>query len=377
MYQLKEEIFDALAKTVHTADAIHIPDAIHVRNKGAVANGPRRFIAEGLLNPRGICLLDDGRLLVAEAGSGHADGPFSGRISQLRPDPAAPGNYLPPEVIASGFRSINMQNQMRRDEIMGVSDVALGGGCCVVSQTDYVGGSRLLCMQGISPEPMFHSQGNLNALCWHPELNSWLAVKPDQDVLVEFSREHGEQILATIPKYPAGQDAVPVSLEYESATGAVLVSLFSGELHQHPLLKGVDFEDNAGRIIRVWPDTGEIETVVTGLQFPTGLALRANHQLLVLELCDGVLEPLSENWNGEARHGGYARYSGRLLNIDLRGGGITVLAEQLDTPSNLCLLPDDKVLISEGMGLTGRPLPTPMGKTENLVGRIRLVDLKN
>lgn len=365
MYQLKEEPFDALANT------IHVPDTC------AVVFRPQQFIAEGLLNPRGICLLDDGRLLVAEAGSGHADAPFSGQISQLRPDPAAPGNYLPPEVIASGFRSINMQNQMRRDEIMGVSDIALGGGCCVVSQTDYVDGSRLLCMQSKSPEPMFHSRGNLNALCWHPELNSWLAVKPDQDVLVEFSRENGERILAALPKYPAGQDAVPVSLEYEAATGAVLVSLFSGELHQHPLLKGVDFEDKAGRIIRVWPDTGEIETVVTGLQFPTGLALRSNHQLLVLELCDGVLEPLSDNWNGEARHGGYARYSGRLLSIDLRGGGITVLAERLDTPSNLCLLPDGDVLISEGMGLTGRPLPTPAGQIENLVGRIRRVELNN
>ncbi|MBH3309114.1 hypothetical protein I5P84_06570, partial [Pseudomonas mosselii] len=110
------------------------------------------FIAEGLLNPRGVCLQADGSLLLAEAGSGLAAQAFSGRISRLRPDPRAPGAYLPRETVAQGFRAMNMQARMWRDEIMGLSDIACGDGRCLASQTDYVGG-RARPVRRVSPPP--------------------------------------------------------------------------------------------------------------------------------------------------------------------------------------------------------------------------------
>ena len=334
---------------------------------------PSNIIADGLLNPRGMCLQEDGSVLLVEAGSGHPQQTFSGCISRLRPDTSRPGMFLAPEPLVDGFRAMNMQMRMYRDEIMGLSDIACANGQCLVSHTDYVEGSKILDLQYTPPEPVFYSQGNINALCYHPSRRSWLSVKPDTNQVVEFSAEHGEQVLFALPELAQGQEAVPVTLSYEPDTDAVLITLFSGELRQTPARQGIDFVERAGAVIRANPGTGQIETLITGLQLPTGLAWRSANQLLVLELCEGLLEPLLPDWAGEVRHGGFQRYSGRLLSCDLVSAEVRILAEGLDTPSNLCLLPG-AVLISEGMGLSGRLLPGPNGTTP-LTGKIRRVAL--
>ncbi|WP_025129392.1 hypothetical protein [Pseudomonas sp. PH1b] len=334
---------------------------------------PNKVIAEGLLNPRGLCLQADGSLLLAEAGSGLADQPFSGRISRLCPDPEQPGAYLPPQILAQGFRSMNMQARMLRDEIMGLSDIAFGAGRYLASQTDYVAGSKLLDLQYSPPEPLFHSRGNLNSLCYHPSRQSWMAVKPDSNQLVEFTQD-GEQVLAQLPDLDQGQEAVPVTLVHELQTDAVLISLFSGELRRDPARLGIDFADKAGQVIRVWPASGRIEVLIRGLQLPTGLALTAQGQILVLELCDRLLQPLPPEWAGEPLHGGFARFSGRLLRCDLQQRNVQVLATGLDTPSNLCCI-EGAVLVSEGMGLSGRLIPAADHQVVALSGRLRRVTL--
>lgn len=333
---------------------------------------PSTVIAEGLLNPRGVCVQADGSLLLAEAGSGLPEQMFSGRISRLRPDPHVPGTYLQREVVADGFRSMNMQARMLRDEIMGLSDIACGEGRCLASQTDYVEGSKLLDLQYTPPEPVFHSRGNLNALCYHPTRRSWLAVKPDTNQLVEFVVGQDERVLVHLPELAQGQEAVPVTLVYEPATDAVLISLFSGELRGDPTRQGIDFVDKAGQVIRVYPDSGRIDLLISGLQLPTGLALCPKGNVLVLELCDRLQQPLLPDWNGDARHGGFTRFTGRLLSCHLPTAQVNVLARDLDTPSNLCVV-QDAVLVSEGMGLTGRPLPTPDHRIVPLTGRLRRV----
>lgn len=347
--------------------------ALHIPAQPEQMLHPSDIIAEGLLNPRGVCVEDDGSLLLVEAGSGLPDQTFSGRISRLQPDAHTPGAYLSPEVLAEGFRSMNMQARMLRDEIMGLSDIAFGAGRYVASQTDYVAGSRLLDLQYSPPEPLFHSRGNLNSLCYHPSRQSWLAVKPDTNQLVEFTPD-GERILALLPDQDQGQEAVPVTLVYEPQTDAVLISLFSGEMHRDPARKGIDFADKAGKVIRVWPASGRIEVLIRGLQLPTGLALDPQGRILVLELCDRLLQPLPLDWSGEVLHGGFARFSGRLLRCDLQQGSVQVLAKGLDTPSNLCCI-KGAVLVSEGMGLSGRPIPTADHQVVALSGRLRRVQL--
>lgn len=333
------------------------------------------IIADGLLNPRGISVQADGSLLLIEAGTGHTDTPLSGRISQLQP--AAQGSsthYLAPEILVQGYRSMNMQQRMLRDEIMGLSDISCLGGHCFASLTDYVEGSKVVDLQHNPPEPVFYSEGNLNALCYHPTRRSWLSVKPDTNQVVEFTFERGEQELVKLPDLEQGQEAVPVVLVYEPATDALLITLFSGEMRQDPSLAGIEFIKNAGQVIRVWPDDGRIEPVITDLQLPTGLAVTPQGSILVLELCDQLLQPLTLDWDGAPVHGGFERFSGRLLHCDLNTGEVSVLAKNLDTPSNLCLLPD-AVLVSEGMGLTGRMIPTPNNEVVPLTGRIRRVAL--
>ncbi|WVV63346.1 hypothetical protein NUH87_04240 [Pseudomonas batumici] len=351
-----------------------MPMSVAIPDRPIESLRPSSLIAEGLLNPRGLCVEADGSLLLVEAGSGLSEQTFSGRISRLRPDPQQPGAYLPPEILAQGFRSMNLQARMLRDEIMGLSDIACGDGRYLVSQTDYVEGSKILDLQYTPPEPVFSSRGNLNSLCYHPTRRSWLAVKPDTNQLVEFTDAQGERVLSELPDLDQGQDAVPVTLVYEPATEAVLISLFSGELHRSPARKGIDFADKAGQVIRVWPGTGQIDSVLCGLQLPTGLALSPEGNLLVLELCDRLLQPLPQDWAGEPLHGGFARFSGRLLSCNLLTAQLTVLARGLDTPSNLCLIPG-AVLVSEGMGLPGRPLPTPEHGIAALTGRLRRIQL--
>ncbi|WP_395606903.1 hypothetical protein [Pseudomonas sp. B22129] len=348
--------------------------SIHIPAQPTETLRPSQWIAEGLLNPRGLCLQADGSLLLAEAGSGLPDQPFSGRISRLAPDPQRPGAYLRGEVVAQGFRAMNMQARMLRDEIMGLSDIASGDGRCLASQTDYVGGSKLLDLQYSPPEPVFHSRGNLNALCYHPTRRSWLAVKPDTNQLVEFRDGEEERVLAQLPELDQDQEAVPVTLVYEPETDAVLISLFSGELQGDPARKGIDFADFAGQVIRVHPANGQMEVVIRGLQLPTGLALCPNGNLLVLELCSHLQQPLPPGWDGEPLHGGFTRFSGRLLRCNLHNGHVEVLARGLDTPSNLCLVPG-AVVVSEGMGLTGRQVPTPDNRVVPLSGRLRRVEL--
>jgi hypothetical protein len=349
-----------------------MPTPIHIPARPGETLCPSTIIAEGLLNPRGICAQADGSLLLSEAGSGLPDQTFSGRISRLRPDPHSTGAYLPRETLAQGFRSMNMQTRMLRDEIMGLSDIACGDGRCLVSLTDYVEGSRLLDLQYTPPEPVFHSRGNLNALCYHPTRRSWLAVKPDTNQLVEFASGQDERVLVQLPALDQGQEAVPVTLVYEPATDAVLISLFSGELQGDPARKGIDFADKAGQVIRVWPASGQIEILIRGLQLPTGLALCPKGNVLVLELCDRLQQPLPLDWNGDPLHGGFSRFTGRLLSCNLQTAQVVVLARDLDTPSNLCLL-EDAVLVSEGMGLTGRLLPMPDNTVVPLSGRLRRV----
>ena len=269
---------------------------------------------------------------------------------------------------------MNMQARMLRDEIMGVSDIACVDGRCLASLTDYVGGSQLLDLQYNPPEPVFHSRGNLNALCYHPTRRSWLAVKPDTNQLVEFTQGRDERVLAQLPELDQGQEAVPVTLVYEPQTDAVLISLFSGELHGDPARKGIDFADFAGQVIRVHPATGQMEVVIRGLQLPTGLALCPRGRLLVLELCSHLQQPLLPDWSGEPLHGGFTRFSGRLLRCNLHTREVEVLVRGLDTPSNLCVVPG-AVLISEGMGLAGRPIPTPYNTVVPLSGKIRRVPL--
>lgn len=333
------------------------------------------IILHGLNNPRGIKLKQDGSLLLVEAGSGNAEQVFSGRLVQFKQ--GVDGEYTKREILATGFRSMNMQARMCRDEIFGLADIAYGGGRWLLSQTDYIAGSRILDLTTLPPQAAFHSHGNLNALCYHPQRQSWLTVKPDTNQAIEFINGQSEAVVGVLPDLSGGQHAVPVTIildqnsKANSGNQAVLISLFSGELQGDVDKMGINFKKGVSKIVRLDLDTGEVSAVITGLTLATGMAFTEQGQLLVLELCDDFLEPMPvDEIPQTAWHGGFKRYSGRLLSFDLSKRTVTCLARYLDTPSNLCVA-GNTVFISEGMGLPGRPIANADGETVALEGYVR------
>ncbi len=338
-----------------------------------------KIIAKGLINPRGLKALDDGSILVIEAGSGEAKQPDSGRLLKLGQGQQEnkqenKQEYKAEDILLDQQHSMNMLAMMQRDEIMGLSDIAQGGDQILVSMTNYVAGSKVVQVSPLPVSTVFNSQGNLNSITYHPELNSWFGIKPDANVVVEFSAAGDERVVAQLADLADGQDAVPVCVIYEPLTGCLLVSLFSGELGQDPAKRGIDFDKTAGQIIRVNATTGEVSTVITGLTAPTGIAL-AGDNLYVLELCEDFLEPLvGDNAAEQCLHGGFKRFSGKLLQINLVNGEASVVAEALDTPSNL-EIHHGQILISEGMGMPGRPIPGINGNSQPLSGYIRQLSL--
>ncbi|MGI9277735.1 MAG: hypothetical protein ACR2PT_23165 [Endozoicomonas sp.] len=330
---------------------------------------PDIFIT-GLKNPRGILTPDDHTMLIIEAGSG-IPGKSDGRLIKV--------NLSDPEqevhCLLDQQPSMNMQTMMLRDEILGLSDIATDGESILASVTDYIQGSKLL---RISPAPvttLATIEGHLNSIVYHPALQSWFGIKPDSNTLVEFLPDGTERTVHQLQAMPDGQDAVPVCIIYEEQSQSFLVTLFSGETGRHPGRRGIDFEQRAGQVIRIQPETGECIPLVTGLTAPTGVALGDDDTLYVLELCSDYLEPLiSEDSIDQCLHGGFKRHSGRLLAISLASGEVTVLAEQLDTPSNL-KIHRQTVFVSAGMGIPGRPVPDARGKPVALTGSILRIPL--
>ena len=105
---------------------------------------------------------------------------------------------------------------------------------------------------------------------------------------------------------------------------------------------------------------------MSGLTAPTDLEIGPDGQLYVLEFCDAFLDPLEtrEQMLAAPSHGGFRRFSGRLLRIDRSTGGVVVVAEGLDAPSNLALIQDEYgngLLVAQGMGTPGRSIPGPQG----------------
>lgn len=335
-----------------------------------------KIVLRGLKNPRGLRVQEDGSLLLVEAGSGTQDAQFSGRLLRVVRD--TEGAYLAPQTVVGGFRSMNMQARMCRDEIFGLADVAFGAGRCLLSQTDYTEGSRIYEIVDGCAHPIIFSHGNLNSLCYHPKRGSWLTVKPDANQVVEFPNCQSERIVASLPSLPAGQQCVPVCVTYQAnaaAIGDILVSLFTGELARNPAKAGIEFFAKSGRVLRINMATGQVSTLIDGLTLPTGIAFSPSGNLLILELCAEFLQPMPRDTVPDFPwHGGFKRYSGRLLEVNLDTGAIRVLANELDTPSNLCVH-GNTVLLSEGMGLPGRKISDAGGHCLPLEGFVRQLQL--
>jgi len=322
---------------------------------------PRQLVADHLNNPRGMLVAARGTLLVAQAGRGLEDDPFTGSLTRLA-DTDGDGYFETPEDLLSAQASTNLLELVRRDEVFGLAAIATGGGDTLVSAAFFDGPSQIYRLQGHEVGDWATVPGNVNAMSFDTRRGQWLGVSSSTEQILRLAPGRpGEEILR-IPDLPQGQDPVPGYLLFEPATGDVLVTLFSGSPLGEEGGDGTEIVKGSGGVIRVNPDTGDFHWVVAGLTAPTDLALDGQGRLYVLEFCDDFLDPLTsrEDMAHGVSHGGFRRYSGRLLRIDLDGGEVTVIAERLDGPTNLAL-DGNTLFIAQGMGTPGRMIPGPQG----------------
>ena len=245
-----------------------------------------------------------------------------------------------------------------------------------MSQSFFEGTSTLLVVENESVREWTRVKGNLNGIAWHPKRERWYAVSSSKNEVIELTPEGRPKLVAAMPRLEQGQDAVPGYLRVHPETGHLWVSLFSGSTVGERRGDGTEIAQRAGGVVSVDPVTGSVTWIVRGLTAPMDLEIGPDGTLYILEFCDAFLEPTKtrkdldrENW-----HGGFRRYSGRLLRIGPDSRGVRVLARGLDTPSNLTLTAGH-LYVSTGMGTPGRVIPGPRGP-EPLDGRIVRIDLQ-
>ncbi|MCS0398363.1 hypothetical protein ND972_16400 [Vibrio diabolicus] len=320
-----------------------------------------QILCRNLLNPRGMTFNENGDLIVVEAGSGQDTVSHNGKVTVRDKDTGKLKHTL-----LNSLTAMNMQPKMCRDEIMGLSDIINATDTeqeqWLVSFTDYIHGSKVFHLNDTGTEPLFETQGNINSLCFHPKQDAWYGVKPDTNQVIEFRLNQKEKVVCALPTLDQGQEAVPVNIIYCHDNDRLLISLFSGELQTDSNKQGVNFLKQQGKIVALDVGSGALTTVVEGLTLPTGIAIDQTGNLLITELCKTTLEPLPrDHIPDRAIHGGYQRFSGRLLSVDFANKKVKELASQLDTPSNIAIL-GSNIYVSQGMGAHGRRIPHPDGE---------------
>ena len=344
----------------------------------SVALLPRQLVATGLANPRGMYLQSDGSLLVAVAGTGDPKDPLTGGILRLH-DANGDGDFDDPDerkALLDRQPSRNLFDLVRRDEVFGMSGMAFGGGELLVSLANFGGPSKLFSISGDAVQPWSNTSGNVNDLDYDARRKVWVGVASTTDELVELPPGGRAQRIAKFPPLQSGQDAVPAYLHYDPYSGDVLVTLFSGSPEGEEGGKGVELIARAASIVSVHAETRSVTPAVVALTVPTDLELDPQGAIYVLEFCDAFIEPITsrEQMQAGPLHGGFKRFSGRLLRVDRINRTVSVVAQGLDAPTNLTLA-NGYLYIAQGMGTPGRLIPRPDGTSAPLTGFIERIKL--
>lgn len=358
-----------------TSASVH---ALPIPRTPVIEERPRVRVASGLANPRGMHVLADGSLLVSTAGTGDPNNPLTGALLRLT-DRNQDGDFDDEgerTALLDRQPSKNVLEIVRRDEVFGFAGMAEGNGNVLVSLAFFGGPSKVFRVAGDSVTPWASTIGNLNDLTFDPKSSTWYAVASTTDEVVRLHEGARAERVVKIPPLASGQDSVPAYLQYDPYQGGLLVSLFSGSPEGEEGGQGVELVARAASVVRVLPERRGIEPVVTELTVPTDLEATPDGILYVLEFCDAFLEPVAtrEDLARGPSHGGFRRFSGRLLRIDRARGDVKVIAQGLDHPTNLTLA-GGALYIAQGMGTPGRQIPGPDNQPRVLTGFIERIAL--
>jgi hypothetical protein len=361
------------------SSAVAVQVAIEVPLAPAHRELVRVRVASGLPNPRGMHVTPDGALLVAVAGTGDPVDLATGGLWRLS-DANRDGDFDDAgerATLLDKQPSHNILDIVRRDEVFGMAGMAEGEGNVLASLADFGGPSTIFRIEGDHVTQWGSTHGNVNSLAYDARRRVWVAAASTTDEVLELLPGGRAERVVKIPALASGQDAVPAYLRYDARSGDVLVTLFSGSPEGEEGGNGTEIVARSASIVRVHAETHAIEPVVIGLTVPTDLEIAEDGSIYVLEFCDAFLDPVKsrQDMQAGAMHGGFRRFSGRLLHIDRESRAVQVLAQGLDAPTNLTRA-GDTLYVAEGMGTPGRLIPGPDGKAVPLTGFIERIALR-
>ncbi len=353
-------------------------------------------IAGDLNNPRGVAILPDGGLLVVEAGlgtdvPGEAQG--SGRISQFT-DMNGDGDFDDPgerQVLLDRQASYNSLTTILsfHDEVYGLGDIELlDDGRIFYGKDDpyarpgHAGTEGFYGEVGIFElDPatgkstlLVKRTATLNALVYNPDDERFYVVESGFNRLMAADHTGEPEVVAEFDRLAHGQQAVPAGIALDESTGDILVALLSGHWYEY---YGTDlaFLPGDAKVAQFNPFTGTVSDAITGLTTAIDVAADEAGNVFVVELT--TTWPSANMPSEFDLHdpgappdpGGYARFTGRVTLYPAAGGDPVVLADGLDTPTNITYA-DGSLYVSTGLGTPGRSVLTPGGDIVPIEGVI-------
>ncbi len=359
-------------------------------------------IAGSLNNPRGVAVMPDGRLLVVEAGSGTDQSgeevTGSGQIS-LFEDKNTDGDYDDTgerRPLLTQFPSYNSLTEFNtgHDEVFGLSDILmLDNGRILFTKDDpFAIPSRNRGEEGFYGETGVYEisedfsetslfikrSATLNALVYDPQRETFYVTESGYNRIMSVTLAADEPaVVAQLDFLAHEQQPVPSGIALDSQTGDILVALFSGFVHDY-FGTSISFLPGDSKIVRINPTTGTVTDEITNLTTAIDVATDPQGNIFVVELTTGW-PPTSMPkdfdlyaLDAQPDPGGYARFSGRVMLYPADGGAPVILADNLDTPTNITYHAG-KLYVSSGLGTPWRKIITPDGVGQ-IEGAIYLIE---
>ena len=345
-------------------------------------------IASGLENPRGIAVLPDGRLLVAQAGTGFSSSQtlgYTGRLSLLN-DWNEDGDYDDTaEVIdiQKNLPSYNIlyQSNPGRDEVIGIGDVmVLDDGRVFYTLDDNF---KLLAIVELEPNfdrvgNFYTGDGSMNSIAYHSESDTIYFAESTNNAIGAITLAGEYREVARFDLLAHDQQAVPAGIAIDPTSGDLIVALFSGQLWVY-YGGTLSYMPGDAKVVRVNPGTGEVRDEITSLTTAVDVAVDEQGNIYVVEMTtDWPTNLVNQEFDlfapdGPPDPGGYPRFSGRVSLYPADGSERIILADDLDQPSNLTYH-DGRLYVSTGQGTPNRRIWGKDGITR-ISGEITMIDL--